>query len=270
MKDKAKKEAVVTAVFGKDAENLGATFTSFGQRTDAELHAFVLGDNLPARREEGIYYHLKKPTGDLGPTFRELCFRRWEFIDDLDADRVLLVDGADVLCLQDLPRIEDLLRSAWVGACVEHRGSSRLILGQGYTSNYLNAGVTLWDIPRTRDLRKMIIDRGRGTFRTTYVDDQLCFNEVVQTLYYDKLVILPCQYNYQAFVRHRKRGWPSLESVDGVVLYHCRTCVDSVSQMSHAVSPKARLPELGKIPLPANKAQEILRRLVYRCRRKLF
>jgi len=48
----------------------------------------------------------------------------------------------------------------------------------------------------------------------------LTFNEVVQTRYYDQFIILPCQYNFRAHFRHKRRGWPAVDSLDGVKIYH--------------------------------------------------
>ena len=166
---------------------------------NVELHAFILGDQLPQRRIPGIQYHLLAPSPDFSHPLREVYFRRMEVLDDLGVDYAMTVDSFDVLCLQPLPPFEQMLGNADVGACVEHQGG-RYVLGQGYTSSFLNGGVFLWNVPRSRDIRAEIVARGRTHFRTL-ADDQFCLNEVIQTKYFDRLRILPCQYNYRAYLK---------------------------------------------------------------------
>ena len=205
---KKKRQAVVTAIFGDFAEKLDRTFLSFAQNPFLELHAFVIGNCLPKRRLTGMTYHLRQSDPAFGNTMREAYYRRWSFIDELQMEFALVVDNNDVLCLQSLPEIPALLRGATVGACVEHLGG-RYILGQQYTSSYLNAGVTLWNVPESRKMRLEIIARGRSYFRK--LDDQHSFNEIVQTRYFDQMIILPSQYNYRACLAPKKiRRWPTV------------------------------------------------------------
>jgi len=253
------KQVVATAVFGTDAENLDRTFLSFLKNKNAELHAFVVGENLPEKMFPEICYHLKKPTGEFGALFRETCYRRWEFIDELGADNVLLVDGCDVLCMQELPQTGELLRGASVGACVEHMGS-RYILGQGITTAFLNAGVTFWNVSATEKVRRKIIERGLSSYRTKYVDDQLSFNEVVQTLYYDELIILPCQYNFRYCFGRKRRNWPTVDHLDGIKLYHNKLCIENAKN-AMPVKEKANLLMLKRISAPKTKVSEYYMRL---------
>ena len=97
-----------------------------------------------------------------------------------------MVDNTDVLCLQPLPEIPELLRGADFAASVEHDGG-RYLAGQGYTSTYINCGVTFWRVPPTRQMRAEIVERGRSHFRN--IDDQMSINEVIQTKYYDRMIL---------------------------------------------------------------------------------
>ena len=130
---------------------------------------------------------------------------------------MLVVDSYDVLCLQPLPPFEELLGNCAVAACVEHLGC-RYVMGQGYTANFLNCGVFFWNVPASREIRREIVARGRAHFRTV-ADDQFCINEVLQTKYYDRLRILPCQYNYRAYLNQPQRGWPTVTHLDRVRIY---------------------------------------------------
>lgn len=234
-----RREIVLTAVFGAHAERLDRTFTSFARHSGAELHALVIGDALPRNLVPGVTYHLRPPDPAFGPPdprlrtdearrfqlhFRNACYRRWEFMDQLDAEYCLVVDGIDVLCLQALPPFGELLRGAAVAACVEHVGHYYL-KGPGYTSNFLNAGVTFWDVGRSKPLRAEILARGRSELRVQG-DDQWVFNEVVQTRHHRDLVILPCQFNFRPYLGRPRRGWPAVAHLDGVSIYHNGECIE--------------------------------------------
>lgn len=223
------RQAIITVVYGSHGEQLNRTFTSFLQNGFAELHAFIIGDRLPSQRIDGIQYHLEPPDASYSHPMRDADFRRWLFPDKLDVEFALVVDGNDALCLRPLPPIPQLLRGASVGAVVEHSGG-RYLENRLYTANFLNAGVTFWHVPSTRQLRRDIVDRGRTSFRNL-TDDQLCFNELLQTRYLDDLIILPNQYNYRAFINQWSKGWPRVKSIDGVRIYHNAACIETVKAM---------------------------------------
>lgn len=251
--------AIVTVAFGHSTEHLDYTFTSFARHNPGvPLHAFILGGSLPKRQLPEIQYHLVAPQDDFSDPLREVYFRRLELIDELSADVVLVVDSYDVLCLQPLPDFQQLLGTSDVAACVEHMGA-RYVLGQGYTANFLNGGVCFWRLPASRDMRREITARGRARFRTV-ADDQHCINEVLQTKYYDRLRILPCQYNFRPHYRIRRRGWPTVSSLDGVMIYHNATCMDAVRKLG-AVKPRADLPSLAPDLHPLTARQRFWRRL---------
>jgi len=251
-------EVIVTAVFGEHAGQLSRTFAPFAEHTDAPLHAFVIGDELPKNRCPEVTYHLRTFDSSFGHPYRDVCYRRWEFLDELDAEYALVVDGTDVLCMQTLPAIEDVLRGASLGACVEHNGS-RYIQGQGWTSSYLNGGVTFWNIAASKAMREAILARGRSQFRTLYGDNQMSFNDVVHTRFYDELIILPCQYNYRALL-HRKRNWPTVDHLDGVVLYHVGRCIEEARALL-PVREKAELSPLAAKAPPQTLLAQTVRRL---------
>ena len=253
------RSAIVTVAFGRSTEHLDYTFTSFAEKNPGvPLHAFILGTSLPQRRLPGIQYHLVAPQPDFSHPLREIYFRRLELIDQLDVDFALVVDSYDVLCLQTLPPLEEILKGFDVAACVEHMGS-RYVLGQGYTANFLNGGVFFWNVPASRDIRREITARGRAHFRTV-ADDQYCINEVIQTRHYDRLRILPCQYNFRAHYQHKQRGWPGVSALDGVKIYHNATCMDAVKALG-TVKPRADLPALPQDPRPLTPREQFWRRL---------
>ena len=255
----ASRSAVVTVAFGHSTEHLDHTFSSFAINRDVSLHAFILGTELPKRRIDGIEYHLVAPVADFSHPLREVYFRRMELIDTLEIDYALVVDSYDVLCCQPLPPFRQLLGNADVAACVEHQGS-RYILGQGYTSNFLNGGVFLWNIPRSRDIRAEVAARGRSHFRTV-ADDQHCLNEVIQTKYFDRLRILPSQYNYRCDLAPlRRKGWPSVDHLDGVMIYHNAGCMEQAKKML-PVKPRASLPMLTRDIQPLNVHQQFWRKV---------
>lgn len=257
------RQVAVTVVFGSHAERLDETFTSFAQNPFLELHAFVLGDTLPARRSKGIIYHLRTPDPSFSHPIRDADYRRWEFIDDLDAEFALVVDGCDVLCLQAIPELPDLLKGGWLAAVQEHAGS-RYVAGGVYTGSFVNAGVTLWDVRASKPLREEVVARGRIRFRN-YVDDQLALNEVVFARYLDRLTLLPCIYNYRAYYRRRVRGWPTTDSFDGVRIYHHDEWRKAQACLPVAADPAlgALVPETG----PISPRKQFWRRIGQRLKR---
>ncbi len=254
------KQVVVTVASGPPAEKLDYTFTSFAQNPFLELHAFIVDTRLPERRLPGITYHLKAPDPAFSHPMRDLYYRRWSFLDELDAEFALVVDNGDVLCLQPMPEIPALLRGAAVAAAVEHEGG-RYLAGQRYVSCYLNAGVTFWDVPASREMRRQIVQRGRTRFRS--VEDQLTLNEVLHTRYWDQLVILPSQFNYRAYLHRGRKGWPVVNSLDGVVIYHNDFCIDSAKRLL-PVNPRAALPDLKPDLAPLTPREQFWRRLAHR------
>jgi hypothetical protein len=258
----AARSTIVTVAFGHSTEHLDYTFTSFARHNPGvPLHAFVVGRELPRRRLDGITYHLVEPVPDFSDPLREIYFRRLELIDRLDADIALVVDSYDVLCLQPLPPFEQVLAGSDVAACVEHLGA-RYVLGQGYTSNFLNGGVFFWNVAGSRDIRREIVARGRSRFRTV-ADDQHCINEILQTKHYDRLRILPCQYNYRAYLNRRQRGWPTVTHLDGVLIFHNAATMDEAKRLG-PVKPKAVLPELPKDGRPLSDREKFWRKLQLR------
>lgn len=252
------RSAIVTVAIGQATEKLDYTFASFAMTQGVELHAFILGERLPERRVPEIQYHLITPIPDYSHPLREVYFRRHALIDELSVDYALVVDCFDVLCLQPLPAFEPLLANCAVAGCVEHAGS-RYILGQGYTSNFLNGGLTLWNVARSLEIRREITERGKRRFRTV-ADDQFVINEVLMTKYYDQVRILPCQYNFRAHYRIKQRGWPTVNTLDGVVVYHNATCMDAVKRLP-PVKARAELPPLMADARPLTPKEQFWRRL---------
>ncbi len=226
-------------VFGSHAERLDETFTSFAVNPFLELHAFILGDALPTKRAPGVTYHLVKPENTFSLVYRETNYRRWEVIDQLDVDQVLVVDGIDVLCLQPIPELPRVLNGSVVAAAVEHAGG-RFMFGPQYTSTYLNAGVSFWDLKGTREIRAEILKRGRTRFRSKS-DDQHVFNEVLHH-HYDQLRLLTYHYNCRGVLQRRVRGWPTLTNLDGVLIYH--TDDVTIARTMLPVKPRTELPSL--------------------------
>jgi hypothetical protein len=236
------RSAVVTVAFGHSTEHLDYTFLSFAEKNPGlPLHAFILGDCLPKQRLPQIEYHLRTPVPDFSHPLREVYFRRMLLIDELDVDYALVVDSYDVLCLQTLPPFEELLGNCALAGCVEHMGA-RYVMGQGYTANFLNCGVIFWNVAASREIRGEIVERGKTRFRTV-ADDQFALNEVIQTKYYDRLRILPCQFNYRSYLNRKQRSWPTVRHLDGVLIYHNATCMEEARRLP-VVRPKALLPEL--------------------------
>lgn len=224
------RQVVVTVVYGTHAERLDYTFSSFAQNPHLELHAFVLGDRLPRNQVPGIRYHLRAPDPAFSHPMRDADYRRWVFLDELEADYALVVDGLDVLCLRTLPPLPNLLRGACFAGCVEHRGG-RHLGGGVYTSNFLNAGVTFWDVRASVALRHEVEQRGRTRFRNL-VDDQLALNEVIHARFFDHITILPCHYNYRGSLGPRPRGWPRTPHLDGVRIYHNRHWIEAARRLA--------------------------------------
>ena len=252
------RSAIVTVAFGHSTEHLDQTFTSFAMNMGVPLHAIVIGRELPKRQLDGITYHLVEPVPDFSDPLREIYFRRLELIDRLDVDHALVVDSYDVLCLQPLPPFEKLLAGCDMAACVEHM-AARYVMGQGYTANFLNGGVLFWNVPGSRDIRREIVARGRSHFRTV-ADDQFVINEVIQTRYFDRLRILPCQFNYRAYLNRRQRGWPTVTHLDGVMIYHNAACMDEAKKLA-SVKPKAELPALPDDSRPLTALEQFWRKL---------
>ncbi len=265
------RQAIVTTAFGAAADQLGLTFSSFCKVTDAELHAFVYGPALPKHRHPGIHYHLVEFDPVFRSVRRDALFRRWILPDALDAEYVLVVDGSDVVCIHPLPPFAELLRGAEVAAAAEWIGPVS-IPGQGYTGSYLNAGVTFWHLPSSRETRRQIVERGVRRYRGPF-DDQAALNEVIHTRCFDRLVVLPSQYNWRAMYRRNHRGWehafrawPRVDSLEGVQLYHNQHCalevLAAVSQ--HPPSAKAQLPVLPDDPKELSRWMLLWRRLCHR------
>jgi len=234
------RQIVATVATGPFAERLEQAFTSFALNTSVELHAFIIGERLPDRRLPEITYHLFKPDPSFMGELRDAYYRRLIFLDELGAEFVLLVDNSDVLCMQPLPGFSQLLHGAAFAAVPEH-AASRYIAGQGWTSCYFNAGVTFWNVPASKRMREEIVDRGRTRFRS--VEDQLTLNEVLHTRYFDQIIALPSQYNFRAHYKFRQRGWPTVESLDGIVIYHNSTCIGEAKKLI-PVKSRAELPPL--------------------------
>ncbi|HKX60372.1 MAG TPA: hypothetical protein VJS65_00990 [Verrucomicrobiae bacterium] len=257
----AGRAAIVTVAYGHSTENLDYTFSSFALNLGIPLHAIILGRELPKRRIDGITYHLVEPVPDFSHPLREVYFRRMELIDQLEVDHALVVDSYDVLCLQPLPPFEKILGGSDVAACVEHLGA-RHLMGQGYTANFLNGGVFFWNVPASRDIRREIVERGRSHFRRR-ADDQYCINEVIQTKYYDRLRILPCQYNYRAYLNRKQGGWPTVTHLNGVLIYHNAPCIENAKTWlkGHTPQSKTDLDGLSKDPGPLDSHEMFLREL---------
>ena len=253
----APRQAVATTVFGSHAERLEETFTSFARNPFLELHAFVIGDRLPSRRAPGVTYHLEAPDPAYITPIRDADYRRWLFIDQLEVDYAMVVDGVDVLCLQDLPPLPQLLRGAAVAAVVEHAGG-RWLEGGIYTSSFLNAGVTVWNLEQSAPIRHKIANRGLTRYRND-VDDQLALNEVLHGGHLDELTILPTIYNYRVYARTRKFGWATTGRFDGVRIYHTDDCRHVLSTGPYAPTPP--LTELEPDRVPASPWLQRWRRL---------
>jgi hypothetical protein len=267
----AGRQVIVTTVFGSGANHLEKTFTSFRRIPDTELHVFIYGEELPATPLPGLHYHLVKADPRYLSVRRDALFRRWVWPDQLDAEFALVVDGTDVICLQDLPRFDKILRGAKVAAATEW-GKPIRIRGQDYTSTYINAGITFWNLPASREIRQEIARRGSAEYRGEY-DDQTVINEVLHTKHFDDLIILPSQYNWRAAYRKNQRVgippvrfWPRRDCLDGVYLYHNAGCLDEVLRdiAVKAPLPRAALPEPTPDIHPLSDGQKLRRKLEHR------
>ena len=89
----AARSVIVTVAFGHSTEHLDHTFKSFAVNQGIQLHAFVIGRELPRRQLPGITYHLVTPVPDFSHPLREVYFRRMELLDQLDANFALVVDS---------------------------------------------------------------------------------------------------------------------------------------------------------------------------------
>jgi len=254
------RQVVATVATGPFAERLDQTFTSFAQNKFLELHAFIIGERLPERQLPQIVYHLFKPDPSFMGELRDAYYRRLIFLDEINAEFALLIDNSDVLCMQPLPELPQLLRGAAFAGCAEH-AASRYIAGQGWTSSFFNAGVTFWNIPASKTMREEIVARGRARFRS--VDDQLTLNEVIHTRYYEQVVALPGQYNFRAHYKFRQRGWPTVQSLDGVVIYHNSTCI-AEAKKAIPVKRHAELPPLEPDHGPLSDWQKFWRKVQLR------
>lgn len=251
--------AIVTVAFGHSTEHLDYTFLSFAEKNPGiPLQAFVIGQKLPEQKLPQITYHLVAPIPDFSHSLREVYFRRHELIDQLDVEFALVVDSYDVLCLQRLPPLEEILAGFAMAGTIEHMGA-RYVLGQGYTSNFLNGGVIFWNVPKSRPIREEIAARGRTHFRIP-ADDQIVINEVVQTRYFNELRILPSQYNYRAYLNRKQRGWPTVTHLNGVLIYHNACCLEEAKKLG-TVKPRADLPALSRDPVPLTEKEQFWRRL---------
>ncbi|MBI3417555.1 MAG: hypothetical protein HY043_19870 [Verrucomicrobia bacterium] len=252
------RQAVVTVASGIHAEKLDKTFISFAQNPFLELHAFIIGSELPSRQLPGIFYHLEAPDHSFSHEMRDIYYRRLIFVDQLEVDYALIVDNSDVLCVQPLPEFPQLMRGASVAACTEHAGS-RYLAGQGYTSAYINAGITFWHVPTSAKMRAEIVERGRTCFRS--IEDQLTLNEVLHTCYYEQLILLPSQYNYRACLAPKRiRGWPTVTHLDGVMLYHNSHCIDAAKKLI-PVKSHALLTDLPRDERPLTRYEQFWRKV---------
>jgi hypothetical protein len=268
------RQVIITTVFGSGAEQLGSSFSTFANQPDTELHVFVIGSSLPVNRVPRMESHLVEPDSRFVSVRRNALFRRWLLPDLLDAEYALIVDGTDVIRVQPLPAFPELLRGASLAACTEW-GGPVAIPGQGYTSTYLNAGITLWHLPSSKQMRNEIVERGRRHYRGPF-DDQTALNEVMLTRYFDKLVILGSQFNWRAFYqknyrrtwRNGWRGWPRVDSLDGVFLYHNQFCLPQVLDTMRSAPPRriAELPDLPQDTSPLSSWTMFSRRLLHRLR----
>jgi hypothetical protein len=267
----ASRQVIITTVFGPKAESIAKTFASFLKVPDAELHVFVYNQELPHDRHPKLQYHLVQHDPAFTSIRRDALFRRWTLPDQLDAEYALVVDGTDAICIHPLPAFQQILRGACLAAATEWVPPIR-ILGQGFTSTYLNAGVTFWHLPGSSKIRHEVAARGRAHYRGPF-DDQTVLNEVVQTSYFDQLAILPSQFNWRALYRknfrswhHHFRNWPRVDSLDGVFIYHNQHCVDEVLSALESQQPAARakLPNLPADTQPLSPSTLFWRRLVHR------
>jgi hypothetical protein len=263
----AMRQAIVTTIFGPHAEMFAKTFATFAWVPDAELHAFVFNRELPRFQDPRIRYHLVEHDASLVSVRRDALFRRWLLPDQLGAEYALVVDGTDVICVRPLPDFASLLRGGAVAAATEW-GPPVPIAGQGFTGAYLNAGVSFWNLAESREMRRQIVDRGRARYRGPF-DDQTALNEVVQSLHFERLTILPTQFNWRACFRRNLRNnyrlsyWPRADTLDGVYIYHNHACLTEVAEALRTSAPAAhaRLEPLLPDTQPLSPTARFWRRL---------
>ena len=73
--------------------------------------------------------------------------------------------------------------------------------------------------------------------------------------------ILPCQYNYRAYLHRRQRGWPTVTHLDGVKIYHNATCMDEAKKLLGKTRPHAELPALPEDGRPLTEREQFWRLL---------
>jgi len=265
------RQVVVTTVFGPIAETLDRTFGTFEKIPEAELHVFVYGDALPQNRLATAQYHLVRHDPEFVSVRRDALFRRWTLPDSLGADYALVVDAGDAVCVRPLPRFSELLRGGSFAGSPEWVRPMR-ILGQGFTSTYINAGVTFWNLPKSAKIRTEVANRGRTHYRGPF-DDQTVLNEVLNTLYFEEMTVLPSQFNWRAYYKRSYiswkshfRFWPRVDSLDGVYIYHNQHCHALVADEIQGRQPPERavLPILPKDEHPLSAWTLFWRRLVHR------
>ena len=88
----------------------------------------------------------------------------------------------------------------------------------------------------------------------------MVINEVVQTKFYDRLRILPTQYNFRGYLNRKQRGWPTVTHLDGVVIYHNASCMDEAKKLG-PVKVRADLPPLPKDAAPLNEQEQFWRKM---------
>jgi len=110
-----------------------------------------------------------------------------------------------------------------------------------YSKARTTAETDFWNVPASKKMREDIVARGRTRFRS--VEDQLTLNEVIHTGFYEQVVVLPSQYNFRAHYHGGHGGWPRVESLDGVLIYHNSYCVAEAKKLI-PVKAHAELPPL--------------------------
>jgi len=109
-------------------------------------------------------------------------------------------------------------------------------------------------------MRAEILKRGRTRFRSKS-DDQHVFNEVLHH-HYDQLRLLTYHYNCRGVLKRRVRGWPTLENLDGVLIYH--TDDAAIAKTMMPVKPHTELPALEPDAGPLTPKQRFWRNVANR------
>ena len=78
--------------------------------------------------------------------------------------------------------------------------------------------------------------------------------------YFDRLRVLPCQFNYRAYLNRRQRGWPTVRHLDGVRIYHNAACMDEARRL-RPFKPQADLPPLPPDAGPLRPREQFWRKL---------